>query len=324
MRDSRASNNNSSLSLGNTTFALTDAAFALLREIIEERTGIAFDDAKRGILADKLSEPIAANGLTSFLDYYYLLRYDENAEAHWAVLMDRLAVPETFFWRQAEQIEAVANVIAPAHFLAYPGRPLRIWSAGCCTGEEPISLSIALAEAGLLGRYPIDIVATDGSAEMIARARNGTYGERSFRQLPAALKAKYFREDTDERWRPVDMLRKPIRWGVANLAVEEDVKRYAACDVIFCRNVFIYFSDEAIRSTVRWFTDFLSPDGFLFVGAAESLSRLGIELELAEVGDAFTYVRLGRRAEVERMQSRRSDSGPSPVLIPSDGEVCPD
>jgi len=188
MRDPRGSSNNSSLSLGNTTFALTDAAFSLLRELIEQRTGVVFDEAKRGLLADKLSEPVAANGLTSFLDYYYLLRYDENAEAHWAVLMDRLAVPETFFWRQAEQILAVANVIAPAHFLAYPGRPLRIWSAGCCTGEEPISLAIALAEAGLLGKYPIDIAATDGSAEMIARARHGSYGERSFRQLPPALK----------------------------------------------------------------------------------------------------------------------------------------
>ncbi|HEY4307612.1 MAG TPA: protein-glutamate O-methyltransferase CheR [Gemmatimonadaceae bacterium] len=323
MSDPR-SKNNSSFMLGNTAFALPDSAYTLLREIIVERTGIWFDETKRGLMADKLSELVAANGLTSFLDYYYLLRYDENADPHWSALMDRLSVPETFFWRQAEQIEAVAKVVAPAHFLAYPGRPLRIWSAGCCTGEEPISLSIALAEAGLLERYPIDIVATDGSAEMIARAKHGSYGERSFRQLPPELKAKYFREDLNNRWRPIDALRKPIRWSVANLASTEDVKRHAACDVIFCRNVFIYFSDDAIRSTVRTFTEFLSPDGFLFVGASESLSRLGVELELAEVGGAFTYVRLGRREEVERLHTRPSSAMRRPAFIPPGGDTCPD
>src|SRR5689334_19216649 len=101
------------LNHGNPTFALTDAAFVLLRDAIVQRTGILFDDGKRGVMADKLSELVAANGLTSFLDYYYLLRYDENADAHWAALLDRLSVPETFFWRQSEQIEAVASVVAP-------------------------------------------------------------------------------------------------------------------------------------------------------------------------------------------------------------------
>jgi chemotaxis protein methyltransferase CheR len=285
--------------LGNTTFALSDAAFVLLRDFIVQRAGILFDESKRGVMADKLSELVAANGLTSFLDYYYLLRYDSNADAHWTALMNRLSVPETFFWRQPEQINALASVIAPAHFLAYPNRPLRIWSAGCCSGEEPVSLAIALAEQGLLGVQPIEIVATDASAEAIARAERGSYGPRSFRQLPEHLKAKYFVPEGSDRWRPIDAVRRSIHWGIANLVVAEDVKRYATCDVIFCRNVFIYFSDDAIRSTVRLFTEYLSPDGFLFVSASESLGRLGVSLELAEIGGAFTYVKLGRRDVVE-------------------------
>ena len=288
------------------TFVLSDATFALLRDFIVQRTGVLFDDSKRVVMADKLSELVAANGLTSFLDYYYLLRYDENAETHMAALMDRLAVPETFFWRQPEQINALARVVAPAHFLAYPGRPLRIWSAGCCTGEEPLSLAIALAEQGLLDTHAIEIAATDGSPQMIARAQRGSYGERSFRQLPAPLKEKYFEPDSEDRWRPIQSIRRAIRWGVTNLAVPEDVKRYAACDVIFCRNVFIYFSDDAIRSTVRLFAEYLSPDGFLFVAASESLGRFGVALELAEIGGAFTYVKLGRREAVEASQARRA------------------
>jgi chemotaxis protein methyltransferase CheR len=305
-----------------TIFAFTDAAFGLLSDLIVRRTGVLFDDSKRGLLADKLSELVAANGLTSFLDYYYLLRYDERAESHWAALMDRLAVPETYFWRQVEQIEALANIVAPAHFAAYPGRPLRIWSAGCCSGEEPISLAMALAENGLLGEQPIEINATDGSSAMIDRARRGSYGERSFRQLPAALKAKYFEQESPERWRPVDALGRAIRWGVVNLARADEVRRLASCDVIFCRNVFIYFSDEAIRSTVRVFSEFMPADGYLFLGAAESLTRLGLDLELAEIGSGFAYVRLGRRAVLEQARARAPHPGArrGPVLTSNEGQ----
>ena len=130
---------------------------------------------------------------------------------HWAALMDRLAVPETFFWRQAEQIEAVAKVVAPAHFRAYPGRPLRIWSAGCCTGEEPLSIAMALAEHGLLDSYPFEIVATDGSTAMIERATPGRLRRPLVSAAAGDLKEKYFEPDGDDRWRPIDALRRPIR-----------------------------------------------------------------------------------------------------------------
>ena len=287
---------------GRNELALTDSAFALLRDLIVSRTGVYFDDAKRTILGNKLAELVATNGLTSYLDYYYLLRYDANAEAHWTALMDRLSVGETFFWRQAEQLDALAHIVAPAHFAAYPGRPLRIWSAACCTGEEPISIAIALAENGLLGTQPIVLNATDGSRAAVERAKRGRYGERSFRQLPLALKSKYFVEQADTSWRPSDAIHGAIQWDVVNLAVADEVRPFAACDVIFCRNVFIYFSDEAIRSTVRVFSQNMSPDGYLFLGASESLTRLGVDLELAEVGTSFAYVRLGRREAVERLR----------------------
>jgi Methylase of chemotaxis methyl-accepting proteins len=282
--------------------ALSDSAFVLLRDLIVERTGIIFDESKRSLLADKLSEIVSANGLTSFLDYYYLLRYDDDAERHWTALMNRLAVPETFFWRQAEQIEALAATVAPAHFTRHPNRPLRIWSAACCSGEEPISIAIALAEAGILDRYPVEIHATDGSVAMIERARAGLYGERSFRQLPPDLKRRYF-EPCNDQWRPVAAVSRHIRWGRANLAVRADIEPFADADVIFCRNVFIYFSDDAIRKVVRVFSERMPSDGCLFLGASESLTRLGVDLELVEIGSAFAYVKEGRRQAVERWHS---------------------
>ena len=287
---------------GRIELTLTDSAFILLRDLIVARTGVYYDEAKRTILANKLAELVAANGMPSFLDYYYLLRYDTNADKHWTALMDRLSVAETFFWRQAEQLDALANIVAPAHFAAYPGRPLRIWSAACCTGEEPLSIAIALAENGLLHTQPIVIQATDGSQAMVQRARRACYTERAFRQLPAALRSKYFAQQSDVSWRPIDIIRSAIQWDVVNLAAADEVRRFAACDVIFCRNVFIYFADDAIRSTVRVFSEHMSPDGYLFLGASESLTRLGVDLELAEVGTGFAYVRLGRREAVERLR----------------------
>ncbi len=276
-------------------FALSDAVYVLMRDLIIERTGMLFDASKRTTLADKLSELVAKNGLTSFLDYYYLLRYDDAADGHWTDLMNRLSVPETYFWRQPEQILALVEIVLPTHLAAHPGRPFRIWSAACCTGEEPLSIALALEEAGLLDQR-IEIVGTDGSPVMVERARQGLYGERSFRQLPAALKEKYF-ESVDQRWRPIDKLRRAVTWGVANLARPSELNAFVAADAIFCRNVFIYFADDVVRRIVGAFASGMPPDGYLFLGASESLTRLGVDLELAEVGGAFAYVKDGRRLE---------------------------
>lgn len=265
-------------------------AFSLLRDLIAEHTGVYFDDGKRDLLADKLAELVAALGMTSYLDYYYLLRYDAEASRHWSELMNRLAVPETYFWRQSEQIEAVASGVAPAHFGARPFEPLRIWSAACCTGEEPLSIAIALAEAGWLDRAPIEIVASDGSAALIERARRGIYGERSFRSLPQPLRDRYFRREA-AGWRVDERIAARVQWHVANLMDPAAIAPLATADVIFCRNVFIYFSDEGIERVVQQFAQHLREPGYLFIGASESLTRLSTDFELAEIAGAFVYTR---------------------------------
>jgi chemotaxis protein methyltransferase CheR len=287
------------LRFGAALVALPDSSFDLLRDLIAERTGVFFDEPKRSLLADKLSELVTANGLSSFLDYYYLLRYDGAADEHWTALIDRLSVPETFFWRQAEQFEALASIVAPAHYATDPRRPLRIWSAACCTGEEPVSIALALAKGGWLDRMSVEIRATDASPAMVERAKAASYGERSFRQLPADLRTEFFASDGD-RWRPHPALTRLIRYGVANLARRSEFERLAESDVIFCRNVFIYFGDETIKSVVRVFSERMPVDGCVFLGASESLTRLGVDLELAELGKAFVYVKEGRRQIIER------------------------
>ena len=274
----------------------SESAFTLLRDLIAQRTGVFFDDGRRDILADKLAALVAARGLGSFLDYYYLLRYDADAERHWIELTNRLAVPETFFWRQPEQFVVLAHTVVPRHFQESRGAPLRIWSAACCTGEEPLSIAIALAEGGWLDRNDIEIRASDASPAMVERARAGLYGERSFRNLPQELRDRYFRREGGG-WRVDPRLHSRVQWKVANLVNPDEAGPLAAVDVIFCRNVFIYFSDENIRRVVRLFGERMPATGHLFLGAAESITRLSSVFELEQAGDAFVYVKRDRAGQ---------------------------
>lgn len=299
MRD-RGYNQRQGLGYNTEVLGLPDTAFVLLRDLIERRTGVYFDETKRELLADKLSELVTSYGLTSFLDYYYLLRYDTNADEHWSRLADRLAVPETYFWRQSEQLEALARVLAPAHFARHGDRTLRIWSAACCSGEEPLSIAMALSEAGWLGDNRVEIVASDASLAMLDRARRGVYGERAFRQLPADLKRKYFTSDGNGGWRPDRQIAGRIQWRSANLADRAQAAPLATADVIFCRNVFIYFSDTAIRNVVDTFANYMPDDGHLFLGASESLTRLSQSFDLVEIDRGFAYVKSGRPTTVDR------------------------
>ena len=272
------------------TLGLSDSAFTLLRDLIHERTGLFYDNGKSDLLIDKLSPLVIERGFSSFLDYYYLLKYDAEADEEWKRVADALSVQETFFWREVDQVKAVVNQIVPDYFSASPAQPLRIWSAACATGEEPLSIAMALQEKGWFERAPIEIYATDASRAAIAKAQRGLYRERSFRNLPPHLRARYFREDQGA-WRIAPELHAKIKWATVNLLSEADVKLMARATIIFCRNVFIYFSEEAIRKTVRWFGQRMTTPGYLLVGASESLLRLTTEFQFEEIGDAFVYVK---------------------------------
>ena len=272
------------------TLGLSDTAFTLLRDLIHERIGLFYENGKSDMLSDKLSPLVIERGFNSFLDYYYLLKYDPGAEQEWKRVMDALSVQETFFWREMDQVRALAQVIVPLHFSARGAPPLRIWSAACATGEEPLTIAMALNEKGWFDRAPIDIYATDASAAAIEKARRGVYRARSFRNLPPNLREKYFSEEPGGS-RVAPALHDKVRWATANLMNEQDVARYASASVIFCRNVFIYFSDDTIRKTVQAFAERMPEPGYLFVAASESLLRLTTRLQFQEIGGAFVYVK---------------------------------
>jgi chemotaxis protein methyltransferase CheR len=166
---------------------------------------------------------------------------------------------------------------------------MRIWSAACASGEEPYSIVMALLEAGL-GHLPIDVVASDASEAALEKARRGVYRERSFRALPLELQQKYFSRVSDG-WQLVPEVMRRVTFHRVNLIAPTETGPLASAPVIFCRNVFIYFSPDAIQRTLAVFANRMPPGGHLFVGAAESLLKLTTDFELHEIDHAFAYVR---------------------------------
>jgi chemotaxis protein methyltransferase CheR len=252
-----------------------------------------FDNGKSDLLIDKLSPLVIDRGFGSYLDYYYLLKYDASALVEWQNVVNALSVQETYFWREMDQVRVLVDKLVPQWFAKNAGSTLRIWSAACATGEEPLTIAIALNEAGWFQRAQIEILASDASTKAIDRAGQGFYKERAFRNFPPHLRDRYFRQE-GAGWRVRSDIHSRIKWRLANLIDESQIAPMASSDFIFCRNVFIYFSENTITRAVRSFAKFIRRPGYLFVGAAESLIRLTTDFTLTEIADAFVYVKRER------------------------------
>lgn len=270
---------------------LPEHTFVLLSALIEERLGLHYGPDKREILQDRLAGLAAEHQLDSFLDYYYLLKYSEDNQDEWRRVQSALAVRETYFWREVDQIQLTAHKLAPEILRQRSGKPVRIWHAACATGEEPYSLAIALREAGIRLPGLIEIVATDFDQESLLIARQATYRERSFRALPAELRRKYFNEHKNGVSSLVEELRSEVKFHYLNLVDREAMARYSGFDIIFCRNVFIYFDTPTIEIVANRFFQALNTPGYLFLGAAESLLRLTTPFELSEIEKCFVYTK---------------------------------
>lgn len=271
------------------SLTLKDTTFILLRDAIHEKLGIYFEADRRDILADKLSPLVIERGFDSFLDYYYLLKYDADSEEEWLRVMEALSVQETYFFREMDQIRALTTTIVPSLLSQNCILPITIWSAACATGEEPLTIAITLREAGLLDQR-IRILASDASQSAIDKAMAGIYRERSLRNTSAEMRSRYFSE-TPKGWKIDTNIHQRIEWHRINLMDARQVAPLARTHLLFCRNVFIYFSPDAIRKTVGTFFDNMRIPGYLFVAAAESLLKITTAFKLREIGGAFVYVK---------------------------------
>lgn len=271
------------------TLELPVGTFIILRDLIRDRIGTSFDDEKREMLGSKLVERLRALELTSYLDYYYLLKYGPGSEEEWPRLTDALSVQETYFWREFEHVRVLVDILVPQHIAARRG-PVRVWSAACATGEEPLSIVIALNEAGWFDRADVQVWASDVSPAALEKARRGVYRERSFRALPPELREKYF-APVEGGWRVAPNLLSLITFQSANLLDPVDTSTLATAPFIFCRNVFIYFSAATVARVVKSFAERMPAPGYLFPGVSESLLRATTAFQLEEIGKTFVYVK---------------------------------
>jgi chemotaxis protein methyltransferase CheR len=275
------------------SLGLSSAPLPLLRDVIHDRLGLFYDDSRFETLGDRLAPLVVERGFTSFLDYYYLLKYDVASSDEWTRVMDALSVPETYFWREIDQIQAIARHVVPSMQAEHPYTPLRVWCVPCASGEEPLTIAMVFEEERLFQRGLISIHASDASPAAIAKARAGRYRERSFRSLPPQLREKYFQPDGDVWVAAPELLARVSSYSVANLLSPADVSMHAHAPIIFCRNVFIYFSAGAVSRVVRQLEQETPTPAYLCLGASESLLRTTSCFDLEEIGGAFVYVKRG-------------------------------
>jgi chemotaxis protein methyltransferase CheR len=264
-------------------------AIQMLADLIQQRIGLHYDSDRIDLLAEKVNTIVKAGNYGSLINYYYFLKYDPQCAAEWQRLQTVLAVSETYFWREFDQIRAAVEILIPGFLRERPGQPVRIWHAGCASGEEAYTLAISLDQAGLLGPGKVSIVATDFNQPSLAQARAGEYRQRAFRSLPGEILERYFQPSGPGLFQLDETIRGQVNFVYMNLLDEKAMQQMAYFDIIFCRNVFIYFSKDGIRRVLEMMYQALNPNGYLMVAAAESLLRITRQFELVEVGNAFVY-----------------------------------
>jgi chemotaxis protein methyltransferase CheR len=262
----------------------------LVRDLVQAHAGMTYDEGRLYFLQERIAPLALERGFESLLDYYYFLKYDAEAEREWSRVIDAIAVQETYFWRESDQIRALVDSIIPS-LIADGRQEVRIWSMPCASGEEPLSIAMAIDEAGLYSRADIEIHASDASERVLERARAGVYGERAFRQLPGHLRERHFTPAGSGEWAVSREVHGRVRsWTRRNAVRPEEWGMLANADVIFCRNLFIYFDAPTVRRVVAAFAERMRRPGYLCIAAAESLLRLDTPFAMEDVDGAFVYV----------------------------------
>lgn len=271
---------------------LDEETFRLLGDLVHDYCGITFQREMSFLLERRLRDRLAVLGLHSFRDYYRYLRFDENRQRELEIAAERLTTNETYFFREKAQLRAFREDVLPALARTRARqRRLRVWSAGCSTGEEAYTVAILILESGLFEGWRIDVFGTDISRAALARARKGEYGRHALRETEDEDRARFFERVGEERWRIVDRVRRIVSFGHLNLADPRTFALVGAVDVIFCRNVIIYFSAEVKRRLIGRFFDHLAPGGYLLLGHSESLLNLSTEFELVHLEYDLVYRR---------------------------------
>jgi len=268
---------------------LSDSEFRLFTELIYDECGISMGSEKRVFLESRLRRRMDELGIKAGYEYYCLVKHSKDRSREMPALLDTLMICETSFFRNQPQFELLKSVVLPEIMAKKEGtasRLVRVWSAGCATGQEPYSTVMSMMESFPESEaWTMRVFASDLSFTALERAQCGVYRADQLKGLEGDKVSKYFREE-DGRYVISDQVKKRVIFDYHNLKHDNGLR---GLDIIFCRNVMIYFDVEEQRRLVGRFANCLVPGGFLFLGHAESLQALSNRFAMVHRNKGIDY-----------------------------------
>lgn len=270
--------------------SISESDFEKFRDYFYRKTGIQFENNKRYFVDKRLIERMRLTQCQSFREYFIKLRFEAD-EAELQELVNLMTVNETYFFREAYQFDCMVNdLLQEVVRTREPGSLIRIWSVPSSTGEEAYSIAIYLLERWpLLAQYEVEILSSDIDTKVLQSAHRGLYSTRSVSNLPKEYLAKYFRPTPTGQWQLQQDVLESVEFSRVNLCNPLDTQRYHDIDVIFCRNLLIYFDDASRRIAAQAMYEALSPGGFVCLGHSESMSRISSLFKVRRFPDAMVY-----------------------------------
>lgn len=269
---------------------LTDREFNQLKDLVYDYCGIYFEARQKYTVQMKMQKLFREKRFTSFKDYYRFLKFDRRKDEAMKELMDTLTVNETYFYREMPQLDVFRKEILKELKDQKKDKRLRIWSSACSSGEEPYTLAMLIEESQLFDRsWRIEIFATDISSKVLQHARRGLYSQASFRTTSEDKKRRFFDKTDDNRYQIKENIKKYVNFSFFNLLNPLHYKRMGNMDVIFCRNVLIYFDLQAKKKVAQQLYDSLNNNGYLFISQTESLFKISNAFKLKTASGALMY-----------------------------------
>jgi chemotaxis protein methyltransferase CheR len=273
------------------TPVLHEDAFRLLRELVHGYSGLWFRDETMYLVERRLGARVSALGLPGFEAYHRYLLYDPARAEELEDAVELLTTNETYLFREPLQLAAFTGEILPRLARDLAGRrQLRLLSAGCSTGEEAYTIAVLVRESGLFEGWDVEVVGTDISRRCIAQARVGAYPESAFRSPEAERLRRWF-QLRGGKWVVDEEIRRSVRFVRDNLLAPRTLATVPPLDVVFCRNVMIYFDVEARRKALRRMHERMRPGAWLLLGHSESLLGVTADFELVHLREDLVYRR---------------------------------
>lgn len=254
---------------------LSNREFRLIRELVYNKFGINLTEQKKSLVVGRLQKVLREKSFSSFSQYYDYIVSDRTGQAL-TTLINRISTNHTFFYRENGHFDYFVRTVLPQirEQLNGKGKKLRIWCAGCSSGEEPYAISMMVSDffGAEINLWDVGILATDISEKVLSIARSGVYTEENVSRLPAIYRSKYFKRMSGDQWSVSDRIKKSILYKRFNL-MRTQLPFRGKFHVIFCRNVMIYFDTQTKHALVDRFFKITEPDGYLFIGHSETLGR---------------------------------------------------